>query len=247
MRHPWRRLGLVALLIGLTPGAARANIFFPPTPPGLSGDQAMRLKRLLIGAYFAQWDVAGFGPTSGIKNPELDASPSPLVTLDYFLNDHLSIGGWYNPVSLEGKTNGRTFLEGDAQFSDFHITYYLPHGWSAQAGFSHISEELEATRDVFGVEPGTIAVPKGRRFESTKNGANLWVTKTQRVKGGRHPVMLYASFGYYPSDDFDNAYNAIVGGSVKLLPNVNFSGSVWFFNLQEKVETRTSVGIVGRF
>jgi hypothetical protein len=230
--------GMLAVLLPVQ--ESRANIFIPPQQP-------TRLKRLLLGAMYANWDVAGFSGGRGLGKVDLSARSSPLITADYYLNDHLSVGAWYNPVGLSGRVGGVTALDGTAHFWDAHATWYFKHGLSVQSGLSHISENLKTTTTIGGSEPGTIALSRGRRLKNNKTSVNLWLSKTQTVTHGLHGLTLYGSFGYYPSSDFDHALNIIAGGSVGLLPNISLTGSVWWYNLQGQVETRATVGIAARF
>ena len=85
--------GITALLV-LVPAAAQASIFRAPVPATVTTKPGKeRLKRLAIGAYYSQWDVASI--RLGGRNVDFDVSGSPLLSADYFLNKRLSIGGWF--------------------------------------------------------------------------------------------------------------------------------------------------------
>lgn len=246
--------GCLPVLISLlAPGAARAQIFTVPSnpfPQARSGTRP-RLERLQVGVYAALWEFAPL-KVSGTSSERLNADPSPLITVDYFISEKLSVGGWWNPFSgdVEARnTAGRNFkaADTDSSFWDLHAAYYLSrrraNGWSIQGGFSHLRNNVkvvQALRDV-GV----------RSFAASSSSLNIWVNRTQqvgsrRVRREHRPISLFGSVGYYPSSQFDHAANIIVGGTAPLAAHLSLSSSVWFNSL-DHTNTRVTVGLAGSF
>lgn len=243
-------LMIVVLLDGLLPACAHSQRFFPMLP-------ANPRDRLQTATYLAQWE---FPPIPGDELPEsvasetLRPSAGPLLTVDYFLGRHLSIGGWWNRVSGDismrelGGERDLPVATTDADFSDLHVTYYFPerqgNGWSIQAGYSrlHYDVKLISGLQITSGEPG---------YGVTFTSPNVWINRTQRIGlrrigGRRRSMRVFGSLGYHSSTDFKRAWNLMLGGTVPLSQQLSFSGSVWF-NRANQTSTRVTVGLTGSF
>jgi hypothetical protein len=249
---------LAALLGVLAPSPAQAQIFTPTInpflamPPGLRPPGTARIGRLQVGAYLALWDFAPVD-VAGVQSEKIKADASPLLTGDYFVNKHLSVGGWWNPFG--GKLDARETAGGpefkvadiDANFWEAHATYYPSarqgDGWSFQAGFTRLHYDVSvipALREV-GV----------RDFGASFSSLDFWVHRTQQVgtvsiHGERRPIRVFASAGYHTSSQFDRAVNVLVGGSIPISSRLSLSSSVWLHDVGN-TNTRVTVGLAGSF
>jgi hypothetical protein len=244
---------LAALLALLASRAVQGQSFSPPISPLLlryGQTPRDRYEKFRIGAFWAKWDlpsytVAGAGPTGGGLPVERHTEASALVEADYFLNDSLSIGGWWNQISGEDRQTARTDLRPeiasfDATFWDLHVTYYPKVNWtdglSVQLGWNTLHQEVTRSRQL-----------GGTKHERTNSSINLWLSKTQQVgsRGARHPIFIYGSLGYIPSPVFGNT-NLLFGASVDLIPHLSLGGSAWLNDLED-LNVRWTVGLVGGF
>lgn len=269
---------LLALSTLLAPGVAHAQIFSvyiqpkaqdAPTPNA----KAEKFRRLHIGGFLALWDSPPIGATrfqleggpAGTlttvrAEPDLDASP--LVTADYYLSPHFSIGGWWNPVQgdidVRRGAAGRARLDFRDNFYDGHIAFhagdrrwgFLPRiitkGLTIQAGYSVQNIDVDAL-------PGTAFPGGGADAAFTLTSPNLWITKAFDLGSpfrGREdrPVSLFVSAGQYFSEDFDNAWNLMGGVTFTISPRLSLSGSYWrVFSEDTGQQQRISVGLTGRY
>jgi hypothetical protein len=250
-----RLLLLVLLLDGLAVVPAWSQRFFPVLNPYDFHAPDERVERLQVGTFGTRWDLApyrvsfrhGFAATA-----KVDASL--LTTLDYFVNKHLSLGGWQNQLraSLYQKEYPdlpippRSTGSFNASYWDAHVTYYAPsrwgEWWAFQVGYSAVSSTSKVVN------------PSGRvlaRAAGTLRSPNLWISRTQHVGGRsvkrhRHLVFLFGSLGYHTSGQFGHATNLMLGGAVDLSGRFTLSSSVWLNDFDD-LAVRTTVGLVGRF
>lgn len=281
----------------LAPTAARAQGFSPgslllqPVAPG------GKVRRLNVGAYFSKWDSTpdshvlttrmfaeefknfvrpfeAIFPGTSLKAPTLEfaTEASALLTADYQVSKHLSVGGWWNPQNTSVRGSKRipiTLAQGTAIVSadyisrqsadlyDLHAIYNPQlegfRGLSFQAGFSG-AHTNSATALVFSfTSPSGQSISQGVRGEESfsNRSFNLWLNGASRVasprfRGKPRPVTLFGSFGYYTSSQFNNATNLITGLSVDLAPSLALSGSVWLNDLS-RINKRVTVGLSGKF
>lgn len=245
----YRVLQMVLLFEGLLVGTAHAQRFFPILPPNPRD-------RLQTASYLAQWE---FPPISGdelpfqVESQSLKADAGPLLTMDYFLRRHLSVGFWWNRVSGEiamqerGSRLALKLADAEADFWDIHVTYYFPErrgsGWSVQAGFNRLHYEVTP---VFGLQ--RVGRPSS---EITFTSPNIWVNHSQRVGirnigGRRRSIRLFGSLGYHTSAEFERSVDLMIGGALPVTRRLTLSSSVWLNDLH-KTSTRVTIGLTGAF
>jgi hypothetical protein len=276
--------GFAALLaaLAISPLPAQAQIFAPPPSAGIGGGggktpATIKSRRLQLGTYFASWDAPPglqdlargipkiaflTGVSTVFANVDSNADSSVLVTADYYVNDNLSVGGWWNPNSGSFSslaTNRFTTASGRIQsnYYDFHAAYHFKRervggsslqGLSFQVGYQKLNTDIDALVSSFNLKPVPLNIQDNRA------SINFWLNyarprpvTTLRLSGKKYPVSLFTSYGYYGDRDFGFANNLILGGSVKLSDFLSFNSSVWFNGLGEQSNQRVSIGLSGTF
>jgi len=283
MRHMKAWLGVTALALLLPQAAARAEIFQDYEPVRQQLHQAMtdpnykgkHVDRWLIGAYWAQWDASPFaepfcapcfqalgGNTAKLQR-EFDPDAGFLVTLDYFLNEKWSIGGWYNHFDEDvlgtvSIAKGGIPIQGQIGDStvdlwEIHGSYYLPpkkwgSGVSLQLGVVFLDQSID-------IDPA--AAQGGWRINNKLNdddlrvGGNLWINKSQRITylGGkdRMPFSLFGGIGAQGFGGDSPHLQILIGGSIGLSKRIRASASAWFADIDSDSNTRITAGLNGSF
>jgi hypothetical protein len=263
-----RIIALIALLIGLGTGPARAQTFGPPVPTErllVLLDREGNV-RFTLASYYAQWEnpfqwtVTSFSNTlqstvSKTIHVIADTPPSPLVEGLYVLGRRWSVGFWVNPirgerlrqqVSLVGLSGPLDVdVERDANLADLHVIYYAPRGLSAQVGYYR---EHGTYRDR-GPDPDP-------PFDYTLVSWNFWLTQRldvfwrDRLTIARLQarVIPFLSVGYHPSAALNHAVSLQAGVAINFRERLSLSGSVWFFELgTPTASTRLTGGLVLQF
>lgn len=245
----------------------RAQSFGPPVPTELilvlldrHGNQ-----RFTLGMYSAFWENP-FRVTVRTDSPALislglnpvvsrkvsligETSASPLFEGTYALSARWSVGFWYNPIHDRGRqqivqiadTVRGMAVRRDAELADLHVTYYAPHGRSAQLGYYYESGRIGIRTSDLQANP----TYEFQRSDDTLGSWNLWLTQRWDARSGSRLITPFVSLGYHSSSSLGHASSILTGVAVTFNARISLSGSFWLFDLAHPA-SRITGGLVYR-
>lgn len=236
-------VALATLGLLIQAGGAYAISFAPPKSIAVpAGEAAAASNKWTIGLAASSWgipDISENGAT--IK---MDSQVRPLATLEYQVNDKISVGGWYNAIAWnatysDATTAATPIADVDGNIWEAHATYALPQNYAAQFGYQRSKVDLDFSRIGAGKE------------SLTSDALVLWGLKTIKVGApdkSKLGVLLGLGVAQGLGSGSTTEGNALVGASYAFRPNISADASLWLpdFTSSDSV-TRFTAGVTGRF
>jgi hypothetical protein len=236
---------------------ARAQSFGPPvqTDVVLQFFDRQGRERFTLAGYYAQWEnpfhvsvttvspALNFQPVSGSFRLVGDTPASPLFEATYTISRHWRVGLWYNPIRGErlqkvvqvADVPIALDLERDTDMGDLHVSYYGPHGVSAQVGYYREHQELQ--------DRSAEHLPT---THATRVSWNFWVTQRLDARVRGRLVTPFLSAGYHSASSLGYPVSLQPGVAVVLNEHFSLASSVWLFDLNHTY-TRVTGGVEYRF